>query len=624
MILFRCFHGCLVVFCAVSMAHANDALPENPPDLGFTQERASQHIVVNADGSFVATIDGAVKVNEARAIAQLAQRSLGYNKTLETLDVLQAYTEKPDGRRMTVGPDQIKDQQEARSLAAPMFQDTLVKTVIFPDVAAGDRLVLQYRRTVRTSLFPGYFFDVTYAPGGRSKQLQITYDAPADMALLADAKGFTLTNSPAVGGRKIYRWEYTGAGRGRAERGSVAYVDYGDKLIVSSVPSYAALGKAYESRAQDKSVVTAKIRVLAEQITAALSDPKSKTLALTDWVRKNIRYVAVFVGPGGVVPHAAQSVLDNRYGDCKDHVALLEAMLFAVGIESTGALINAGSAYTLPKVASLGVFNHVITYVPSLNLYLDSTASALAPGYLSPSTVDKPVLLTKTGTVSRTPAKQATSAQATMRYIIAASGDASFQYEQTLAGRDSELNRFVFRQVGLSDRKLLVERLLQQRGQKGSGAVDVGEIDSTLGSYQYGFSGRIDNLLALPGPVSLPAASGLLPGILQTVTVWTAEKQRTQNYACFDTDQQEEISFELPADVTVLSLPKGVVVNVPDLALNFTSSYSQSGQTVIVKRSLRFDHAGVNCTPRDFDILLPALTSVVKDLRGQVIVQNKS
>ncbi len=70
---------------------------------------------------------------------------------------------------------------------------------------------------------------------------------------------------------------------------------------------------------------------------------------LSDWVRKNIRYVAVYVGAGGVVPHSAQAVLDNRYGDCKDHVALLEALLKAVAIESSPALINAGNAYVLPR-----------------------------------------------------------------------------------------------------------------------------------------------------------------------------------------------------------------------------------------------------------------------------------
>jgi len=88
------------------------------------------------------------------------------------------------------------------------------------------------------------------------------------------------------------------------------------------------------------------------------------------------------VGSGGVVPHAADTVLDNFYGDCKDHVTLLEAMLTAVGIESSPALINSGNAYHLPTAPALGTINHVITYIPSLDLYLDPTAAQTEFGYL--------------------------------------------------------------------------------------------------------------------------------------------------------------------------------------------------------------------------------------------------
>ncbi len=44
---------------------------------------------------------------------------------------------------------------------------------------------------------------------------------------------------------------------------------------------------------------------------------------------QNIRYVAVYLGNGGLEPNSAQSILDNHYGDCKDHVTILEALLAA-------------------------------------------------------------------------------------------------------------------------------------------------------------------------------------------------------------------------------------------------------------------------------------------------------
>jgi hypothetical protein len=57
--------------------------------------------------------------------------------------------------------------------------------------------------------------------------------------------------------------------------------------------------------------------------------------------------VAIFLGNGGYEPHDAATVLENRYGDCKDHVALLEALLKAKGIASVPVLV--GSSSTSPR-----------------------------------------------------------------------------------------------------------------------------------------------------------------------------------------------------------------------------------------------------------------------------------
>ena len=134
---------------------------------------------------------------------------------------------------------------------------------------------------------------------------------------------------------------------------------------------------------------------------------REKARALYDWVSRNIRYVAVYLGSGGYVPHSADEVLANEYGDCKDHVVLLQALLAAAGIDSVPALINFGSSYTLPKVGSFASFNHVITYLPSLDLYVDSTAQFAPFGVLPFGDTDKPVVLTSLGRLGRTPRMRA-------------------------------------------------------------------------------------------------------------------------------------------------------------------------------------------------------------------------
>jgi transglutaminase-like putative cysteine protease len=96
--------------------------------------------------------------------------------------------------------------------------------------------------------------------------------------------------------------------------------------------------------------VTEDIRSLALKLTTGLTSERDKVKKLYEWVATNIRYVSVSLGDGRLVPHDAYEVLKNQYGDCKDHVVLLEALLDAVGIPSSPALINLGAAYKLAKV----------------------------------------------------------------------------------------------------------------------------------------------------------------------------------------------------------------------------------------------------------------------------------
>jgi transglutaminase-like putative cysteine protease len=443
------------------------AVAGNPgTDTAITVEKDLRTYFINEDGSFLADHEIVALINEERGIRGYSQRSLSYNKTLESLEIVEAFTQKPDGRKVPVKPDQIKEQQERESSDAPMFQDTLVKVVIFAEVAIGDRLVLQYKTRRSTALFPRHFESLSHPPFHPIGQFTLVYNLPKSMPLHADARGFKATEPVVAAGRKIYRWDNVPEKKERFESGSVSYQDYGQYLAVSTFPDFAAFAQAYDARA--KTHVTPQIRELAETVTTGLVSPRDKAIALNDWVRKNIRYVAVYVGPGGVVPHSVETILANRYGDCKDHVAILEALLAAVGIESTPALLNAQNAYTLPKVPTLGVFNHVMTYIPSLDLFLDSTAQSVAGGYLPLSSLDKPVLFSKSGEMGRTPVSQESKTETTTVFKVKSSGDADFSQTSKITGWAAELNRYVIDSLRAADRDPLVTRILASSGKTNS------------------------------------------------------------------------------------------------------------------------------------------------------------
>ena len=87
------------------------------------------------------------------------------------------------------------------------------------------------------------------------------------------------------------------------------------------------------------------MQALADRLTAGAAEQREVALRLYHYVASEIRYVAAFLGDGRVVPRDAETVLAEGWGDCKDHSALLQALLAAKGIEAQPALISLRDTY---------------------------------------------------------------------------------------------------------------------------------------------------------------------------------------------------------------------------------------------------------------------------------------
>jgi hypothetical protein len=255
---------------------------------------------------------------------------------------------------------------------------------------------------------------------------------------------------------------------------AVSEDDYADLLRVSTLPDVLAVGRLYQANAARKAAVTDTIRAQAMKVTAGLTGEREKARALYDWVSRNIRYVDIVLGSGGYIPHSADEVLSNEYGDCKDHTVLLQALLAAVGIDSVPVLINFGSSYMLPKVGSVESFNHVITYLPSLDLYVDSTAQFAPFGILPFDETDKPVVLTSLGLLGRTPSTRADANVTRTKSSMTIRSDGTI--EGTATATVSGSSEISSRSAWFSDRgypeEEVVKGILYRFGETGSGSIN--------------------------------------------------------------------------------------------------------------------------------------------------------
>lgn len=125
---------------------------------------------------------------------------------------------------------------------------------------------------------------------------------------------------------------------------------------------------------------------LTAKVTAGMDSDMDKVDAIADWVRQNIRYVAIEHGEWGHRPDRADQVLAKRYGDCKGSANLIRAMLRAAGIDGRRVWIGTRNSSKLPwsQSCSLHSGNHMIAaaVLPDTTVFIDGTVKFAPHGYL--------------------------------------------------------------------------------------------------------------------------------------------------------------------------------------------------------------------------------------------------
>jgi hypothetical protein len=135
------------------------------------------------------------------------------------------------------------------------------------------------------------------------------------------------------------------------------------------------VGKWYAQLASGRRQTTPAIQQKVAELTAGKTSTLEKMQALAGFAQRDIRYVSIQIGIGGLQPHLASDVFTNRYGDCKDKATLLSTMLKEIGIDSYYVAIHTERGFTARDFPSVVNFNHVILAikvpesVPLVNLY---------------------------------------------------------------------------------------------------------------------------------------------------------------------------------------------------------------------------------------------------------------
>jgi len=555
---------------------------------------------MNADGTGERDVHAVMRIQSDGAAQKFGVLSISFASAYETPKIQFVRVHKADGSTAETPASDAIDMPADVSREAPLYSDLKEKRIPVRSLSAGDTLDYEVDTSITQPEVPGQFWGADHftAPGTLvvlAETLTLIFPADKYVQVWSPNHKATITEK---NGLRTYMWTvpqlvpaaHTNDDTSKSTPPKDPDQDDDGRSLPSvawtTFHSWAEVGDWYRGLALSQAHPNDAIKARADEIAANAKNPADEVRAIYDFVSMHTRYVGIDFGIGRYKPHAAQEVLTNQYGDCKDKDTLLEALLQSRGFSTTPALIGVGIA-PVPEVPSPAVFNHVITTVnlPSGRIWLDSTLSGAPFRYLSAVIRDQKALIV--------PAQGSASLETTPEnapYPLTAQFEASAELDQ-----DGKLNarivatyhddtepiiRVLARTAAPADRDQTSQYLARVMGFSGTtsdtsfeNADDPGKPIVLTYNYSKHPFGDWDNLRILP----------LFPALEFT--------------ALDDDDKAPSTDIDLGAPRTLnakttIKLPEGFHTDLPDPVhvktpfATFDKSYRFDGKEIVIERTV--------------------------------------
>jgi len=394
------------------------------------------------------------------------------------------------------------------------------------------------------------------------------------------------------------------------------------RVLVSSFKTQEQLAQAYGAASNPKAIPTADVKALGLEITKGLTDPREQARAIYKWMQKNVRYVASFIGGGGWVPHDLSTILQLRYGDCKDYQLLFQALLASVNIEAAPALINAGVAQFEYLDLPVG-FDHVITYLPQLGIFADATAKGIPFEELPWADADRPVAvaLPDGAKLMRTPIMTASQNEVSSKstWKIKSNGDADLDLRISTKGYAATETRSQLSQIPSGMTGFAIQNILKQSGLQGKGFAQYSPLQ------QEQLTQTLDAQIEIQHLIADSSDGNVRVNPLLAISIYV--ENNLQNYStgprkfhalCTPLSVYESFETQLDSSYKITRIPADIELNNAD-GIQFTAHYEQSNNTVSGWRKLTMSQGRHSCSPHEFNNRKHTLDDIEQHLRSKIL-----
>ncbi len=390
---------------------------------------------VNHDYTYTQIISEHDIMLTSRGVEQGQRATYDYYPDSQSLQLIEAYVIQPDGQKLAVAPENIFTRSSQESQDAPGFSSSLTTTVVFPKLVVGSQTFVKWKLVQKKPPVVG--FSVLDSPSFEYPTVKET----VKIALPASLK---------------LQWKKRG-----------------DYVVTDEIQSERRIVTA-----MFKVLVTPEIKALANQITGKKAGIEAAQ-AIYNWSAKNVHYIAVYQDEAaGYVPHTSVEVLHHGYGDCKDHVVLMQALLKAKGINSYPVLVNWGESVQQLPLWTSEQFNHVMIYLPAYNIFANPTDEYASFGELDTELTGRFVVMaTEKSYVAYTPQAVADKNRYSLTSVVTISPDGTVEGQNELKF-SGNFNNSIRSDFASDTPEHIVNQLLAQTPEGGTGTLKISDGDN--------------------------------------------------------------------------------------------------------------------------------------------------
>jgi hypothetical protein len=305
------------------------------------------------------------KIANEQGIRDLSEIRIDFDPAYETVAFHTAVVRRNGTETSRLISNDLHVLQRESDLDAHVYDQRMTVLLFLEDVRVGDEIESAYTIRGENPAFEGRDTEQwEFAWSVPVAKCAYRLLAPHDRLAHERSQGAPAATVTASGDRRESRWDIRGIAAIRPESGVPAWYDAYPSFRQTDFDGWSDVARWAAEMYASPEKLSPDLEERVASIAAASASRAERVERAWAFVRDEVRYLALEIGPSSHRPSDPDLVLRRRFGDCKDKARLLMTILHGLGIEARVALVHSRIGRDLrSRLPAPSAFDHAIVRV---------------------------------------------------------------------------------------------------------------------------------------------------------------------------------------------------------------------------------------------------------------------